>query len=124
MHRKLQPQQLAEAAWHRTIDLLPNSHLRFTWDWYVFDLRTADLIVLNNLLTDWLDYELDYDTYQLQMGAHHLVLAVDDLQELQELVADSVAQLPRQLVRWIDIAFELKPLDSSTYMLGSRFSHN
>jgi len=124
MRQKLPPQQLAEAAWYRTVDLLPNSHLRLTWDWYVFDLRTADLIVLNDLLTDWLDYELDYDTYQLQMGVHHLVLSVDDLQELHELVHDSVSQLPRQLVRWIDTTFKLKPLDPFTYISGSRFSHN
>ncbi len=124
--RKLQTEILAELTWDKVVERLPNSHVRLTWDYYMFDLRTADLITLTHMLTEWLDHhELYTDFYALYLGEEaHIVLSAADVEQFHTLCQEALAELPRQIVRWQDTSFALRPLFNQVYQSGSRFSYN
>lgn len=125
MINPLHPRPLAEVQTWRTIDLLPNSHIELNWDWTVLEMRTADLLVMHQALANWFEQSDQFsDFYALYLGDEHIVMSEHDLAELYQLVCESIKELPRRTIRWIDIQFKIIPLDSDRFIPTTHFSQN
>ena len=124
-NKNLFPQQLAEIKSWRTVELLPSSYVALHWDWTTFEMRTADLIVLKQSLSDWFRHpQIEMEFYALYMGDNYLVLSYSDLIDLYQLLSDAVSRLPRQIVRWADMKISIQPLSDNYFVTQGRFSLN
>ncbi|MEM7336945.1 MAG: hypothetical protein AAF490_33030 [Chloroflexota bacterium] len=119
---------LAEVRTWRSVMLLPTSHIALNWDWFTFELRTADLIVLHQAVDQQLTHsQLEAFFYRVSLTSvnleeNHLVISADDLVELHQLLAEAIKMLPRRVVRWIDTKVAIVPLDSQCFIPSSQFS--
>lgn len=125
MSKQNYPQQLAETKSWRAVELLPNSLLHLHWDWTTIELRTADLIGLSQALTKWFDEnETDYEHYVLKLNNYDLTLSYTELEELHQLLIRAIEQLPRRIIRWVDIVISIQPLPEKVFVPKGRFSFN
>ncbi|MEM8861286.1 MAG: hypothetical protein AAGD96_23410 [Chloroflexota bacterium] len=121
MSKQIYPNFLAEIADWRAIERLPNSHLHLHWDLTTFEIRTADLIVLHQVLEKWMQQETLSEHSHLAIGNFGIVLSEDDLIDMYDLTTLAVELLPRRTVRWVDNKISISPLGTK-FVSATRFS--
>ncbi|MEM7801597.1 MAG: hypothetical protein AAF633_20545 [Chloroflexota bacterium] len=98
---------------HHAVVILSDNHVQLRWGWTYFKMRMADLLVLNQVIQDWLeaysDSLSDYDRVNLRLDEERIYLSTQDFIDLCDMVEEAIEVLPRKVVRWIDLDVEITP---------------
>ncbi len=118
--------RLSESSECRAVDLLQNGQIALCWDRTVLRMRTVDLVVLNNALRSWAE-EHDRDgaqMYTLSFNSYTMFVGNDDLYRFCAMVDEATEQLPRRIVRWIDLDIRIVPFTAAHHKGIPCFSPN
>lgn len=102
---------VAQVGARRRICRISSQLLEIQWEWCVLQLRTIDLFVLHDGLTNCLDLlcvEQNED-YLLDINGLQIHLYRTDLVTFDALIRAAIEQLPTQVVRWKEVQVSLMP---------------
>lgn len=103
--------RLAESSASRAVSLLANKQVELNWDHTTLSMQMADLLVLNQVLREWMEaVDREWvEIYRLTLNDCVLFIRGDDLYGFCAMVQEAAEQLPRRIVRWTDLTVRLAP---------------